>query len=104
MYKRSMADTTGFEPFHMFNIVMFMTLDDKFKGHITEDDALSVLFARYGRDRLEAQMNRLFGQHLKSKGGDGKLNFQEYIKMVNHRIPLSVQRQSIADKISQPDM
>ena len=43
-----------------------MTYDQDVKGHITEDDTMSTLFARYGREHVESQMRKLFGDRLKS--------------------------------------
>ena len=70
MFERNTTDQTGLEPFELFNIVQFMTYDEDFKGHITEDDTMSTLFARHGRDNLEEQMTKLFGDQLKSAGGE----------------------------------
>lgn len=73
MFYRNTTDQTGLEPFELFNIVQFMTYDEDFKGHITEDDTMSTLFARHGRENLEAQMTKLFGDQLKSAGGEVRM-------------------------------
>jgi hypothetical protein len=87
MYYRNMTDTTGLEPFELFNIVQFMTYDQDFKGHITEDDTMSTLFARYGREHVETQMRKLFGDKLKSAGGEGVLSLEGYLQVVGVRVP-----------------
>ena len=86
MFQRNTTDQTGLEPFALFNIVQFMTYDEDFKGHITEDDTMSTLFARHGRDNLESQMNKLFGDQLKSCGGEGILTLDQYLKAVSVRV------------------
>jgi len=86
MFYRNTTDQTGLEPFELFNIVQFMTYDEDFKGHITEDDTMSTLFARHGRENLEAQMMNLFGGELKSAGGEGILTLEQYLKAVSARI------------------
>ncbi|GMH80986.1 hypothetical protein TL16_g08782 [Triparma laevis f. inornata] len=85
MFERNTTDQTGLEPFELFNIVQFMTYDEDFKGHITEDDTMSTLFARHGRENLELQMNKLFGDQLKSAGGEGILTLEQYLKAVSVR-------------------
>jgi Ca2+-binding EF-hand superfamily protein len=85
MFYRNTTDQTGLEPFELFNIVQFMTYDEDFKGHITEDDTMSTLFARHGRENLEAQMTKLFGDQLKSAGGEGILTLEQYLKAVSAR-------------------
>jgi len=62
-----------------------MTYDEDFKGHITEDDTMSTLFARHGRENLESQMVKLFGDQLKSNGGEGILTLDQYLKAVSVR-------------------
>ena len=85
MFYRNTSDQTGLEPFELFNIVQFMTYDEDFKGHITEDDTMSTLFARHGRENLESQMHKLFGDQLKSAGGEGILTLDQYLKAVSVR-------------------
>lgn len=84
-YYRNLKDDTGTEPFELFNVIQFLTYDSKFKGFITEDDTMGTLFARYGRDRLEGELQKLFGRKLKSAGGDGCLTLHEYLAVVMKR-------------------
>lgn len=87
MFQRNVTDTSGLEPFQLFNIVQFMTYDKDFSGKVTVDDTMSMLYARYGRDQLETQMKILFGDNLKSDAGDGKLSITDYLRAVNVRKP-----------------
>ena len=48
---------------------------------------MHMLYARYGKDRLESQMKALFGEDLKTADGDGELSFEEYLKAVSIRLP-----------------
>ena len=52
MFFRNMTDKTGLEPFELFNVVQFMTFDQDNKGYITEDDCMSTLFVRFGRNAV----------------------------------------------------
>ena len=57
------------------------------EGEITEDDTMSTLFARYGREHVESQMRKLFGDKLKSAGGEGVLSLEGYLRVVGVRQP-----------------
>ena len=89
MFTRNITDTTGLEPFQLFNVVQFMMYDKDNSGKVTVDETMHMLYARYGKDKLESQMKALFGDDLKTSDGDGELSFGEYLKAVNVRIPRS---------------
>ena len=50
------------------------------------DETMGMLYARYGRDNLEDQMKKLFGEDMRSGHGDGELSFEEYLDAVDVRI------------------
>ena len=56
MFRRNIADKTGLEPCRMFNVVQFMMYDTQFSGRVSLDETMHMLFARYGKERLEAEM------------------------------------------------
>ena len=87
MFQRNISDTTGLEPFQLFNVVQFMMYDKDNSGNVTVDETMHMLYARYGKARLESQMKALFGEDLKTADGDGELSFEEYLKAVSIRIP-----------------
>jgi Ca2+-binding EF-hand superfamily protein len=60
--------------------------DKDFSGEVSVDETMAMLYSRYGKDRLEAEMKALFGDAL-STDGDGKLTFLDYLKAVNKRAP-----------------
>jgi Ca2+-binding EF-hand superfamily protein len=86
MFLRNICDTTGMEPYSMFNVVQFMMYDKDASGSVTVDETMSMLYARYGRDQLEQQMKELFGEDLQTADGAGRLNFEEYLRAVRVRI------------------
>jgi len=86
MYERNIADKTGLEPFQLFNVVQFMMYDKDNSGSVSIDETMSMLYQRYGKQRLESELQKLFGDDLKTADGDGELSFQEYLKVVNVRI------------------
>lgn len=76
----------GLEPFQLFNVVQFMMYDRSNCGSVTVDETMTMLYARYGKDRLESEMKVLFGDDLKADG-DGSLTFVQYLNAVNVRLP-----------------
>ena len=53
MYKRCISDETGLEPRKMFNLVQFLMYDKTFKGRVTVEETLQILYVRYGRESLD---------------------------------------------------
>ena len=56
MYRRTVTDTTGLEPFQLFNVVQFAMYDKDFTGFITVDQTMQMLYARFGKERLEVEI------------------------------------------------
>jgi Ca2+-binding EF-hand superfamily protein len=83
MFERNIMDTSGLEPFQLFNVVQFMMYDKDNSGNVTVDETMHMLYARYGKQHLESQMKALFGEDLKTADGDGELSFEEYLKTVS---------------------
>lgn len=57
------------------------------KGYITEDDTMDSLFARYGKDRLEHELTKLFGAKRDDNPVQGRLTLSEYLAIVSQRDP-----------------
>lgn len=89
MFQRNIKDKTGLEPFQLFNVVQFMMYDRDNSGNVSVDETMHMLYARYGKERLEQEMKALFGDNLggNGEGGDGSLSFNDYLKAVNVRVP-----------------
>jgi len=87
MFQRNIKDKTGLEPFQLFNVVQFMMYDRDNSGNVSVDETMHMLYARYGKERLEDEMKALFGEDLRTSDGDGSLSFNEYLKAVNVRLP-----------------
>jgi Ca2+-binding EF-hand superfamily protein len=75
----------GKEPFQLFNVVQFMMYDVDFSGEVSVDETMHMLYARYGKARLEKEMKALFGDKLHN--GNGTLTFLDYLKAVSVRVP-----------------
>ena len=48
-------------------------------GEVSIDETMTMLYRRHGKDKLEGELQKLFGEDLKTADGDGALNFAEYV-------------------------
>lgn len=88
MYKRCKSDETetGLEPRKLFNLVQFLMFDKTFKGTVTVEDSLQILFVRHGRLNLDTEITAIFGDSDKNPDGTEKaITFGEYVDKVNKR-------------------
>ncbi len=86
MYKRCISDATGLEPRKLFNLVQFLMYDKTFKGRVTVEETLQILFVRYGRENLDSEITAIFGEDEKNEDGSEKeITFGEYVDKINKR-------------------
>ena len=86
MYKRCISDDTGLEPKKLFNLTQFLMYDKTFKGRVTVEETLQILFVRYGRDNLDSEITAIFGEDEKNEDGSEKeITFGEYVDKINKR-------------------
>ena len=69
MYKRCISDTSGYEPRKLFNLTQFLMYDSTFKGRVTVEETLQILFVRYGRENLDNEITAIFGDEEKNEDG-----------------------------------
>lgn len=71
------------EPSKLFNLVQFLMYDKTFKGRVTVEETLQILFVRYGRDRLDEEIKAIFGEEEKNKdGSDKEITYGEYVDKI----------------------
>ena len=86
MYKRSISDVTGLEPRKLFNLVQFLMYDKSFKGKVTVEETLQIMYVRHGREHLDAEITAIFGNEETNPDGSEKvITFGEYCEKVNKR-------------------
>ena len=53
--------TAGYEPRRLFNVVQFVMNDKEGSGNVSLEGAMQILYLRYGRGLLDAQLEEIFG-------------------------------------------
>lgn len=61
MYHRCRSDRTGREPKRLFNLTEFIMNDKDFSGRVSLEEAMQILYLRYGRELMDAQLEDIFG-------------------------------------------
>ena len=86
MYKRCSSDDSGLEPRKLYNLIQFLMYDRDFKGRVTVEETLQILFVKHGRDHLDQEITAIFGENEKNPDGTEKeITFGEYIEKINQR-------------------
>merc|ERR1719299_99667 len=87
MYQRCISDQTGLEPRNLFNLVQFLMYDKDFTGRISVEQTLQILFVRHGREKLDSEIQEIFGEEQKLPDGQEKrITYTEYLRRVNTRL------------------
>ena len=76
MFARARADTTGYEPRKLYNIVEFMMHDKDGGGTIDMDECMEILYRRCGMEDLEKRTNAYF----KPSEGNTEITLTEYLE------------------------
>ena len=60
--------------------------DKTFKGRVTVEETLQILYVRYGRESLDQEITAIFGEDEKNEDGSEKeISFGEYVDKINKR-------------------
>eukprot|EP00916_Digyalum_oweni_P008986 GHVL01015126.1.p1 GENE.GHVL01015126.1~~GHVL01015126.1.p1 ORF type:complete len:115 (+),score=17.75 GHVL01015126.1:321-665(+) len=87
MYQRCIADKTGMEPRKLFNLTQFLMFDSKANGVITVEQTLQILFVRVGREKLDSEIQAIFGKNEKTADGQEKrIGYSEFLVSVEERL------------------
>ena len=72
--------------------------DKDFRGKVTVEETLQILFVRHGREQLDAEIEAIFGVDEKQQDEEEKeITYQEYVEKVNERA-LNEQKKIMDDK------
>lgn len=96
MFERNITDDTPqrLEPSGLFNMVQFMMFDEDNSGAVTVDETMTMIYQRYGKDNLLAELTKLFGKERlsgKDVGSSTDLSFSEYLKAVEKQKHLDIE-------------
>lgn len=74
------------EPKKLFNLTQFLMYDKTFKGKVTVEETLQILFVRHGRDKLDEEIKHIFGDNEKNEdGSDLEINYETYLEKIQNR-------------------
>lgn len=72
--------------------------DTRFKGRVTIEETLQILYVRHGRANLDKEIKAIFGSSEKNPDGSEKeITYSEYVEKINKRA-LKAQKIQIARK------
>jgi calmodulin len=80
MFYRTRDDQTGCEPRRLFMIVEFVMLDKNHHGIVDLDEALSVLYARYDKEGVDARVQEIVAPDDNEK----TIKYAQYIDIAKH--------------------
>mmetsp|Transcript_8821 Transcript_8821/g.32330 ORF Transcript_8821/g.32330 Transcript_8821/m.32330 type:complete len:172 (-) Transcript_8821:340-855(-) len=61
MYNRCRQDKTGYEPRRLFNVVEFLMNDKDDSGTVSIEEAMQILYLRFGKGLLDSHLEDMFG-------------------------------------------
>jgi len=81
MYHRCRNDKTGYEPRRLFNVVEFLMNDKDDSGSVSVEEAMQILYLRYGKGLLDSQLEEIFGTSDTNSTKD--LSLTEFLHSLN---------------------
>lgn len=83
MFARNISDKSGLEPSRMYNLTQFLIYDHNQNGLVSVDETMHILYARFGRTKMELKLKELFGEDMHETGREGgEIPFSKYINAV----------------------
>eukprot|EP01067_Filipodium_phascolosomae_P001083 Filipodium_phascolosomae@DN1764_c0_g1_i1.p1 len=91
MYNRCTKDLSGLEPRQLFNLTQFLMFDSEGTGRVCEEQTLEILYVRFGRERLDSELQKLFGGNSRKEskgttdeyGEERRINLEEFLTRVD---------------------
>ena len=87
MYKRCISDKDDLEPRQLYNLVTFLMYDKDFKGKVTIEETLQILFVRHGRKNLDEEIKAIFGEEERNRetSEEPSITYSEYVNKITRR-------------------
>ena len=99
MYHRCREDKTGYEPRRLFNVVEFVMQDKDNSGKVSLDEAMQIIWDRYGKERFDEQLEELFGTSDLNSGKE--LSLSEFLHSL-HATQIKQLSQKVTAKTYKP--
>jgi calmodulin len=75
-FHRTRDDKTGCEPRKLFHVIEFLMHDKNHNGVIDVDECLAIMYARYGKDAIDARV-----QEILKDDDDKNIHFAKYMQV-----------------------
>lgn len=87
MYKRCIGENSDHEPRQLYNLVTFLMYDKDFRGKVTIEETLQILFVRHGRKNLDEEIKAIFGEEERNKdtSEEPSITYSEYVSKITRR-------------------
>ena len=87
MYKRCISDYHDLEPRQLYNLVTFLMYDKDFRGRVTIEETLQILFVRHGRKNLDEEIKAIFGEEQRDKdtSEEQSITYSQYVEKITRR-------------------
>ena len=75
------------EPRQLYNLVTFLMYDKDFRGRVTIEETLQILFVRHGRKNLDEEIKAIFGDEQRDKdtSEEQSITYSEYVEKITRR-------------------
>ena len=75
------------EPRQLYNLVTFLMYDKDFRGRVTIEETLQILFVRHGRSQLDNEIKAIFGeaQNDRDTSEEQSITYSEYVNKITRR-------------------
>jgi calmodulin len=84
MYTRNLMDKSGLEPNKIFNLTQFLIYDKNENDKVSVDETMNMLYARYGRSKMEMKLKELFGAGMTETGREGgEISYVQFINAID---------------------
>ncbi|VWU51638.1 calmodulin-like protein [Hepatocystis sp. ex Piliocolobus tephrosceles] len=87
LYLRCVNDKKKQIPSDLYHIIQFFMFDYEMNGYITVEKTLQILYVRFGREKMDAEVQEIFGEKFEDESGvEKQLFLKEYLENEKKRI------------------
>ncbi|CXI89493.1 calmodulin-like protein [Plasmodium berghei] len=87
LYLRCVNDKKKQIPSDLYNIIQFFMFDYEMNGYITVEKTLQILYVRFGREKMDLEVQDIFGDKYEDKSGvEKQICLKEYLDNEKNRI------------------